>query len=252
MVHEIHVLGSIHSYSNFPSCYARGGLQCSYSIQTAPQPKTTPASPKRPKSFSDLNDALQLSEPTQRHRAAWAKIEGENDGCTHWHSSPTGISFSRQSEGIWDHPINVVFASTGIVGWPRIRLRVDGMDRFGRRYLVGYGNCFCPGPSRISSRNSDETKRKSENDDHRRKNKRTTMIQNSASFSPHHSSQKLVKVVIFKPRRQGILDRLRCHLLDYDGEECGLDLNVEERGEDLIFDSVGIVYLRLDVLWKQL
>ena len=248
MVHEIHILGSIHSYSNFSSCYARGGLQCSYSIQTAPQPKTKHASPKRPTSFSNLNDALQLSEPPQLYCAAWTQVEGENGGCTQWHSSPTGISFSRQSEGIWNHPINLVYATTGIVGWPRIRLRVNGMDRFGRRYLVGYGNCFCPGPSGSSNCKSEH---KSENNE-QINNKSTTMRQNSDAFSPRCSSQKLVKVVIFKPRRQGILDRLRHRLLDYDGEECDLDLNAEEREEDLFFDSIGLVHLRLDVLWKQL
>ena len=95
-------------------------------------------------------------------------MEGHSSGCTQWHSSipildgtsGAGLPFSSKASsagrggggcggtGICDHPLHVVYASTGIIGWPRIRLRIDGMDRFGRRCLVGYGHCFCRGLNR--------------------------------------------------------------------------------------------------------
>ena len=105
------------------------------------------------------------------------------------------------------------------------------MDRFGRRSLVGYGNCFCPGFSSSCEGTPNRI----------RKSTKTS------------NSQQIVEVVILKPRRQGILNRLHQLFLGYDGEDFDLDFsNCYQEEEDLIYDSVGVVHLNLDVLWKQL
>ena len=42
------------------------------------------------------------------------------------------------------HPIDVHYAVKGIDGWPRLRLEVFGVDRYGRVELAGYGCCIIP------------------------------------------------------------------------------------------------------------
>ena len=42
------------------------------------------------------------------------------------------------------HPVDVHYAVKGIDGWPRLRLEVYGVDRYGRIELAGYGCCIVP------------------------------------------------------------------------------------------------------------
>ena len=241
MVHQIYVLGSIHSYYHYSSP-ARGGHQCSYVIQTAP-PQLVPQTVNSVLASSpslERRDRSRSSPIEASAAAAWTLLEGQTRGCTQSHSSiPSSSASLSQADpygtcsttSTWNHPIDVVYASSGIAGWPRIRLRVDGMDRFGRRSLVGYGNCFCPGFSSSCEGTPNRI----------RKSTKTS------------NSQQIVEVVILKPRRQGILNRLHQLFLGYDGEDFDLDFsNCYQEEEDLIYDSVGVVHLNLDVLWKQL
>ena len=45
---------------------------------------------------------------------------------------------------LFSHPIDVHYAVKGIDGWPRLRLEVYGVDRYGRVELAGYGCCIIP------------------------------------------------------------------------------------------------------------
>lgn len=65
-------------------------------------------------------------------------IEGQISGQTH-------CDMPMEDEmAVLTHPLDVHYAVKGIDGWPRIRLEVYGVDRYGRVEIAGYGCCLVP------------------------------------------------------------------------------------------------------------
>jgi B9 domain-containing protein 2 len=62
---------------------------------------------------------------------------GEDSSQTQYASSDDGIQ-------VWNHPIDVHFASASIQGWPRMVVQVWELDEFGRSILSGYGFVHLP------------------------------------------------------------------------------------------------------------
>lgn len=53
----------------------------------------------------------------------------------------------------WSHPIDVLYATKGLHGWPSLHFQVWHQDSFGRSEICGYGYCHVPsspGHHRIS------------------------------------------------------------------------------------------------------
>merc|ERR1711934_732516 len=69
---------------------------------------------------------------------AWRVLEGFIDGRTQ-------IGYPGEGEmSVWEHPIDVHWASASVAGWPRIHVQVWCEDSFGRKELAGYGMGFVP------------------------------------------------------------------------------------------------------------
>jgi B9 domain-containing protein 2 len=64
-------------------------------------------------------------------------LEGEESSQTQYASSDDGIQ-------VWNHPIDIHFASASIQGWPRMVMQVWELDEFGRSILAGYGFVHMP------------------------------------------------------------------------------------------------------------
>lgn len=65
-------------------------------------------------------------------------LQGLPTGQTHCDMPPEG------EMAILSHPVDVHYAVKGIDGWPRLRIEVYGVDRYGRIELAGYGCCIVP------------------------------------------------------------------------------------------------------------
>jgi len=73
---------------------------------------------------------------------SWSFIAGEYSGQTQYCSKS---SLSHADERVvWNHPIDVHFASISIAGWPRLILEVWGLDELGRTIFLGYGFTHLP------------------------------------------------------------------------------------------------------------
>eukprot|EP00804_Cyclotella_cryptica_P018520 CCRYP_004343-RA/>CCRYP_004343-RA protein AED:0.47 eAED:0.37 QI:0/0/0/1/1/0.66/3/0/216 len=68
---------------------------------------------------------------------AWSFLEGEETSQTQYAASDDGVL-------VWNHPIDLHFASASMQGWPRIVVHVWELDEFGRSILVGYGFVHLP------------------------------------------------------------------------------------------------------------
>ncbi|KAL7482053.1 hypothetical protein ACHAW6_007739 [Cyclotella cf. meneghiniana] len=68
---------------------------------------------------------------------AWSFLEGEESSQTQYAASDDGVL-------VWNHPIDVHFASASMQGWPRIVVQVWELDEFGRSILAGYGFMHLP------------------------------------------------------------------------------------------------------------
>jgi len=119
-MHEVHILGSIQGYSDFSE--GDVGLQCSYKIHTSHAPKQPAAA----------NNHHSSSSPI------WIKLNGNPSGTTQLHYSPD----SSMSSGTWNHPIDIQYATTGILGWPQIQFEIWSEDKWRRRSFVGYGSHY--------------------------------------------------------------------------------------------------------------
>lgn len=64
---------------------------------------------------------------------SWSLLEGEDSSQTQYTASE-----------VWNHPIDVHFASTSMEGWPRLILQVWSLDSYGRSMLAGYGLTYLP------------------------------------------------------------------------------------------------------------
>ena len=64
---------------------------------------------------------------------SWSLLEGEDSSQTQYTAS-----------NVWNHPIDVHFASTSMLEWPRIIVQVWTLDSYGRSILAGYGFTHLP------------------------------------------------------------------------------------------------------------
>lgn len=65
-------------------------------------------------------------------------LEGEKEGTTQ-------IASSRgNSAALWNHPIDVHYSISSLVGWPRFHLEVWHIDEFDRHQLLGNSLCYVP------------------------------------------------------------------------------------------------------------
>jgi B9 domain-containing protein 2 len=64
---------------------------------------------------------------------SWSLLEGEDSSQTQY-----------AAPAVWNHPIDVHFASTSIREWPRIIVQVWSLDSYGRSMLAGYGFTHLP------------------------------------------------------------------------------------------------------------
>tara|TARA_B110000971_G_C19530694_1_gene285829 strand:+ start:114 stop:488 length:375 start_codon:yes stop_codon:yes gene_type:complete len=103
----LHMLGSILGCSDFPE---GSGLYCTYKIETG------------------LDETID-----------WQVLGGCPEGTTHVDSRGVG-----GTDSVWDHPIDVHFSVSSLVGWPRIKVMVWKRDEHGANILCGYGYCNCP------------------------------------------------------------------------------------------------------------
>mmetsp|Transcript_3490 Transcript_3490/g.5314 ORF Transcript_3490/g.5314 Transcript_3490/m.5314 type:complete len:352 (-) Transcript_3490:3-1058(-) len=64
---------------------------------------------------------------------SWSLLEGEGLSQTQYTAS-----------NVWNHPIDVHFAATSMLEWPRIIVQVWTLDSYGRSMLAGYGFTHLP------------------------------------------------------------------------------------------------------------
>mmetsp|Transcript_7537 Transcript_7537/g.16294 ORF Transcript_7537/g.16294 Transcript_7537/m.16294 type:complete len:290 (+) Transcript_7537:156-1025(+) len=68
---------------------------------------------------------------------AWSFLAGEESSQTQYSASNDGLQ-------VWNHPIDVHFATASMQGWPRIIVQVWELDEYGRSILSGYGFAHLP------------------------------------------------------------------------------------------------------------
>ncbi|KAL3827456.1 hypothetical protein ACHAXA_003190 [Cyclostephanos tholiformis] len=69
---------------------------------------------------------------------AWSLLAGDESSQTQYSAASTdGVH-------IWNHPIDVHFATASIQGWPRIIIQICELDEYGRSILSGYGFTHLP------------------------------------------------------------------------------------------------------------
>jgi B9 domain-containing protein 2 len=69
---------------------------------------------------------------------AWSLLAGDEASQTQYsEASDDGVQ-------IWNHPIDVHFATASMQGWPRIIMQLCELDEYGRSILSGYGFTHLP------------------------------------------------------------------------------------------------------------
>jgi hypothetical protein len=69
---------------------------------------------------------------------AWSFLAGDD-------TSQTQYAASDDDGGhVWNHPIDVHFATASMQGWPRIIMQLWELDEYGRSILAGYGFAHFP------------------------------------------------------------------------------------------------------------
>jgi len=75
----------------------------------------------------------------------WKCVGGRERGQTQVDYPESGDSV------IWNHPIDLHFYTSSLVGWPQIVFEVGCLDFYGGKHLVGYGFCYLPTSSGVHS-----------------------------------------------------------------------------------------------------
>lgn len=116
---ELHISGMITAGSGFST--GNNGLYCRWRIVDDPSPTST----------VDVEDN-------------WHCLQGQASG-------QTQVSGVEEADGyaLWQHPIDVHFATNSVRGWPRLYLEVWRLDEFHRHELESYGFLFVPTASGI-------------------------------------------------------------------------------------------------------
>tara|TARA_A100001015_G_C14736708_1_gene612027 strand:- start:120 stop:785 length:666 start_codon:yes stop_codon:yes gene_type:complete len=73
--------------------------------------------------------------------AGWSVVYGDPDGQTQLGIQTTDSEYDGQ---VFAHPIDVTYACSSLIGWPRLYIEVWEQDGFGRNQIAGYGSCFVP------------------------------------------------------------------------------------------------------------
>ena len=68
---------------------------------------------------------------------SWSFLAGEESSQTQYSASDDGVQ-------VWNHPIDVHFATASMQGWPRMVATVWELDEYGRSILSGYGFAHLP------------------------------------------------------------------------------------------------------------
>lgn len=69
---------------------------------------------------------------------AWSLLAGDEASQTQYSEA------SNDGVQIWNHPIDVHFATASMQGWPRIIMQLCELDEYGRSILSGYGFTHLP------------------------------------------------------------------------------------------------------------
>ena len=77
---------------------------------------------------------------------AWSLLAGDEASQTQYSAA------SDDGAQIWNHPIDVHFATASMQGWPRIIMQLCELDEYGRSIFSGYGFAHLPtNPGETSS-----------------------------------------------------------------------------------------------------
>jgi hypothetical protein len=186
-MNSIHIVGSIIGCSNFSE--GNVDYQCKYEIQTN---ATKPSAEERMTKKSHLHQ-----------HPLWILQNGETNGTTQLHESTI-----NSDRGIWNHPIDVQFLSTGIKGWPTLVFEVWNQNSWGKRSFAGFGS-HRPFPT----------------------------------SGTNNSDMKEVDVIIWRPQDQSLWERIRCSIMGRPRKRYQDSLRTMSNVE-----SVGIIHLSIQVL----
>ncbi len=133
----VHIIGSIDGFSNFSE--GNVGLQCCFKIQTGSDAGSV---------VSDQNNNTANNNKRIENNVSslWILQNGHEKGETQIHHGPL-----QGNEGVWNHPIDIHYATTGMRGWPKIRLEIFSENAMGIKSFVGFG-CYTPLPSNKPNR----------------------------------------------------------------------------------------------------
>ena len=73
---------------------------------------------------------------------AWSLLAGDEASQTQYAASSD--DYDGVQEVVWNHPIDVHFATASMQGWPRIIVQLCELDDYGRSVLSGYGFTHLP------------------------------------------------------------------------------------------------------------
>lgn len=74
---------------------------------------------------------------------AWSLLAGDEASQTQYAASSSD-NYDGVQEVVWNHPIDVHFATASMQGWPRIIMQLCELDDYGRSVLSGYGFTHLP------------------------------------------------------------------------------------------------------------
>mmetsp|Transcript_38592 Transcript_38592/g.56645 ORF Transcript_38592/g.56645 Transcript_38592/m.56645 type:complete len:211 (-) Transcript_38592:1454-2086(-) len=141
MVLEVHLIGSIKGYTSF---IERCALQCSFLFEagTASNDEDNNSGGVRMQGKEVETKAAAAADMTDK----WYVADGEVNGMTQ-------LCVQGTCGRVWDHPIDVHYATSEIMGWPHLKIQVwgrevDGRGEGSRPVFCGYGFCHCPPPGR--------------------------------------------------------------------------------------------------------
>jgi len=75
---------------------------------------------------------------------AWSLLAGDEASQTQYAASSSSDDYDGVQEVVWNHPIDVHFATASMQGWPRIIVQLCELDDYGRSVLSGYGFTHLP------------------------------------------------------------------------------------------------------------
>ncbi|CEM16014.1 unnamed protein product [Vitrella brassicaformis CCMP3155] len=70
----------------------------------------------------------------------WLPLSRAGEGPVQTQTAYTDV----ESIHVWNHPVDLHYATTSIAGWPRVRLQIWRLDEFGRVFVVSYGTSSLP------------------------------------------------------------------------------------------------------------